>query len=249
MTDLTLIDKQINDIEKTISNNIEKPISNGSYSIDFSTPRCILLVGKPKRGKSNTISYFILKNSLDNKIFQFGMVISRTGRIGNEYNFIPDEYIHTEYKPSIINNLVETLEKNIQETGKVTPCFLILDDMLGLITTREPELLNLFSIMRHLGLTIFLAVQYVNQGSSTTLREVCTHAVMYNSKGLNTIKSLYESFGQLFENEKEFKTNFLDITKEDFTACLYDNDIDEVEDNYMIFKSPDMSNIDYKLEY
>ena len=56
--------------------------------IDFTTPQIVVCVGKPKRGKSNTTKYFILKNTADKKHFKFGIVFSRTAKLNEDYDYI-----------------------------------------------------------------------------------------------------------------------------------------------------------------
>jgi hypothetical protein len=66
---------------------------------------------------------------------------------------------------------------------------------------------------------------------------------------MNTLQALYENFGQLFENFGEFKDNFFDITRGPYTAMLYIQDIDNVADNYLYYRSPDTTHWDYVLDY
>lgn len=74
-----------------------------------------------------------------------------------------------------------------------------------------------------------------------TLRECTTIAVLFNSKGHRTIEGLFENFGQLFDNIKEFKQYFLELTSEKYVAMLYLQDEDNIEENYLYFKAPLMS--------
>ena len=60
---------------------------------------------------------------------------------------------------------------------------------------------------------------------------------------------MYDCYGQLFENEEEFKKHLLKWTKETYSALIYLQEIDEKENNYLQFKAPDMSKKNYKLDY
>ena len=217
--------------------------------ISFDTPRIVLLIGKPKKGKSNMTKYLILDGALNQKQFNFGLVLCGT-KYSNDYDFLPDDYIIQGYNEEVLNKYVDKLKSIKEETGE-TPAsnFIIFDDLIGLLDKYDNNLMNLFSIHRHLGTSIFMCVQHLNTGTSTLLKECCSHAIMFNSKSFNTLKSLYENFGMLFENLDDFKYNFLDITKEPFTACLYEQDEDDVNLNYKICRAPDMSNVNTKLEY
>jgi hypothetical protein len=92
--------------------------------------------------------------------------------------------------------------------------------------------------------------QHLNTGASTLLKEIASHSICFNSKQLNTIESIWKNFGQLWDNYNEFKENFLDITKEKFTAMLYLQEVDEIENNYLQWKAPDMTKYkNIKVEY
>ena len=64
------------------------------------------------------------------------------------------------------------------------------------------------------------------------------------------MESIWVNFGQLFENFDHFKQNFLDITKEPYSAMLYLQENDDLDNNYFTFKAPDMSKFKkIKVEY
>ena len=43
----------------------------------FETPQVVVSVGRPKKGKSNSVKWMILKNSVDNKHFKYGQRVYR----------------------------------------------------------------------------------------------------------------------------------------------------------------------------
>jgi len=218
--------------------------------VDFTEPRCILSVGRMKSGKSNSTKYFILKNSVDNPIFKLGIVFSKTGKIDDEYNYIPDENIYEDFDPMVLDAYNKHIEQLQEEKGESIPNFIIFDDMLGHLNQNDGMLLNTIVTSRHRGTSIFLNCQYLKgSGSSTTLREVVSHAILFNSKSLNTITGFYENFGQLFNNIHEFKAHFLKHTSEKYTAMLFDRDEDILYNNYNSFLAPDMTKFNIKLEY
>ena len=222
-------------------------------NLDLSSPSCVLLVGKPKLGKTSALKFTLLKHSLDNFYgcakYEFGIVFSRSKFTG-EYDFIGnDEYVYEDYDEAILQRYIDGL-KNMVEQGKPVPAnFVVFDDMIGLLQKRTPFFINFLGTHRKTNTTIFLATQHLKTGSSTTIREICTHAIIFNSKAMNTLQSLYENVGMLFSNFGDFKDNFFDITKEKFTAMLYLQDVDNVTDNYMSYKCPDVSQWDYVLDY
>src|SRR5436853_1827458 len=109
--------------------------------IDFTEPRIILLVGKPKRWKTNMIKYLILKNSVDRKIFNFGLVFCRTKFNNKDYTYIPNKYIIGGYDEDIFKKFIENLENLVKEKKKFS-AFLVFDDLIGILRRDDPFLIN-----------------------------------------------------------------------------------------------------------
>ena len=216
--------------------------------IVIDSPCCILLVGAPKKGKSNTIKALILQHTLYKKYFNFGMVFTGT-KFNKDYDYLPEKYIFEGYDPKVLKTYLEGIRKQLDDGRKIPASFIILDDLLGILNSGDPTMLHLLSCRRHYNITVFLATQYILQGASTTLRNVLTHAVCYNCKAHNTIKALYENVGFLFENLSAFKEYFLYFTKRKYTGILYLADEDELDCNYLQFRSPDVSNLQVVLDY
>ncbi len=105
------------------------------------------------------IKYLILKNSVDRKIFNFGLVFCRTKFNNKDYTYIPDQFIIGGYDEKILKNFIEKLEKLV-ENGEKFSAFLVFDDLIGVLNRNDPFLINLWSIHRHLNLSIFIATQH-----------------------------------------------------------------------------------------
>jgi hypothetical protein len=93
-------------------------------NLDLSNPACILLVGKPRKGKTTALKYLLLKNSLDrfygSANFEFGLIFSRSKFTG-EYDFIENQdYVYEDYDDSILEQYLNGL-KNLLEKGKDIP--------------------------------------------------------------------------------------------------------------------------------
>ena len=221
-------------------------------NLDFTTPSCVLLVGKPKRCKTNCVRFLIQKHSLDKfkgcGKFQMGIVFVRS-KFSHDYDFLPDEAVINGYDEDILRRYLEAIENYTAENGKPVPNFVVFDDLIGLLSKNDPFLTNFLGLHRKYGTTIFLATQHLKTGASTTLREVTTHAIVFNSKTWNTITSLYENFGSLFEKLIQFKETLQNVTKEPFTAMLYLADEDNIEKNYLEFKCPDTTHWDYTIDF
>lgn len=219
--------------------------------LDFSNPQVCVFVGKPKQGKSWALRHQILKQTADNKIFKYGIVFTRT-KFNGQYDYLPDEYVYEDYNPDILQQYLDGLKQLDQKD--IEPSFVIFDDIQGLLSSADASLTQLVSNHRHFQISVFFCFQYIyGRASTPVLRECTTMAFLFNSKGKRTLEALFESFGQLFDNFKEFKEYFLACTKEKHTAMLYIQDIDDIKENYLQYKAPspkDMKHVkNIKLAY
>ena len=214
--------------------------------LDFTKPKIVLLNGQCGVGKTKALKWIILKHTVDIPIWEFGIAFTGT-KFDNDLDFLPDEYVFQGYDESILARYIDQLTKRKEDGEDIPHNFLVFDDLHGIINNLSPLLKNLVTIHRHLNMTIIFSNQ-VLKSRNTTLREIVNYGIFFNTKRKDTIKAIFEEFGQLFDNFKEFKEFFLNATKEKYTAIFYDSSIDELEDNYMIFKAPLIEN-DVKLEF
>lgn len=208
--------------------------------LDFSKPQITVCVGKPKRGKSYSVRWMILKNTVDKSVkeknrFKFGIVFTKT-KFNKNFDYIANQdYVYENYDPEILQQYLD----GIEQQQKIEPSFVIFDDIQGVLNANDPVLTSLIACHRHYKISIFFCFQYIyGRGSTPVLRECTTYAILFNSKGDRTLRALYENFGQLFDTFNEFKEYFLDLTSKPYTAMLYIQDIDNKEDNYLSFKAP-----------
>jgi hypothetical protein len=61
---------------------------------------------------------------------------------------------------------------------------------------------------------------------------------MLNNKQKRYLTGLYENFGQLFDNENAFRKYFFDTTAQKYTAMLYNEEENELQNNYKAVKAP-----------
>ena len=204
--------------------------------LDFNTPQICVFLGKPKMGQSWALRHQILKQTLDNKVFKYGIVFTKT-KFNGQYDYLPDDYVYDNYDPQILQRYLDGL-KELNENEK-EPSFVIFDDIQGLLSSQDPTLTQLVSNHRHFKISVFFCFQYIyGRASTPVLRECTTMAFLFNSKGKRTLEALFESFGQLFENFKQFKEYYLACTKEKYTAMLYIADVDNIDENYLQYKAP-----------
>ena len=220
--------------------------------LDFTEPQICVYVGKPKSGKSYALRWNILKQTVDNKIFKHGLVFTKTKFNGDYTSYLPDEYVFEDYNPQILQQYLDGL-KQLDEKD-IEPSFIIFDDIQGLLSSGDASLTQLVSNHRHFKISVFFCFQYIyGRASTPVLRECTTMAFLFNSKGKRTLEGLFDAYGQLFNNLKEFKEYFLACTKEKHTAMLYIQDVENKDENYLQFKAPSPKDMDQvkniKLQY
>ena len=204
--------------------------------LDFSTPQICVFLGKPKKGKSWALKSILLKQTVDEKNFKYGIVFTRT-KFNGDYDWLPDDYVYDDYDPLILQKYLDGLKK--LDPKDLQPSFIIMDDIQGVLSGLDPVLTSLNACHRHYKINIFYCFQYIyGRGSTPVLRECTTMAFLFNSKGKRTLEALYENFGQLFENFKEFKEYYLECTKKKYHAMLYIQDIENKEENYLQYLAP-----------
>ena len=253
MSDTEEEEKQPTDVPEPQPPHKEKKQKkfNWNNDIDLSgKAKCLLLCGACGKGKSNCMRYILLKNLVDRKFFQFGIVFTNT-KFSNEYTFLPKKYIIEGYNEEILKKYLNKLGKYKEKHGYVPPNFVIFEDLIGVLNVKHnPFLINFFGSHRHLSCMVAILTQHLNTGSSTLFREIVTHSFCWNSKQMNTMESIWLNFGQLFENFEHFKKNFLDITKKPYTAMLYLQENDDIENNYFSYLATDMTKFkNIKVQY
>ena len=140
-----------------------------------------------------------------------------------EYDFLPDEMVIEGYREDVLRKFLKVLSKQIdKKTGKKAPRnAIIFDDLIGLLSKHDRFLINFFGTLRHYSTDVYLPVQHLNTGSSTILRNITSHSIMFNSKQMNTVRSLWENFGLLFESFEEFREVFQTVTSEPYVGMLF----------------------------
>lgn len=230
----------------------EEQINPLTELLRFDKPgNVILLCGRQGSGKTNAVRHCLMKHSVDLKVYEVILVFTQT-KFDGEYDFVPDNMVVEGYNELVLRKFLKTMSKYKDKSkGKTPPRnAVVFDDLIGLLQKQDPFLVNFFGTLRHFSSDVYLPVQHLNTGSSTILRNITTHAVMFNSKQLNTVKSLFENFGLLFDNVNDFKELFFRITSQPYTAMLYLSNEDDLHKNYLEVLFPNMSEFNnLKLEF
>lgn len=218
--------------------------------LDFTKSRIVLCIAKCGAGKTNAVKQIILKNSLPPKnIFQFGIVFTRT-KYSDDYTYIDDRFVIQGYQEDILRKWMKNLEKIKSEKKKDMPHnWIIFDDLIGLLSTRDPFLINLFATHRHQNTTCFILGQSLKQSATVVLREVVSYGILFNSKRFDTMDAFWREFAMEFETFKDFKKHFFKVTKKKYHALLYDSSQEDPKKNFLQIKFPLMSDVNIQLTF
>jgi hypothetical protein len=191
--------------------------------------KIIVLIGKRYTGKS-----FLVRDILYHKRnFPIGTVISPTENSNHFFgDMIPPIFIHDEYKPEIIDNvlkrqtvIMKKMNKETQQYGKtnIDPrAFLILDDCLyDNSWKRDKNIRYIFMNGRHKKLMFMITMQFV-LGISPELRTNVDYIFICRENIIANRKRLYDSFAGMFPTFECFCT-VMDSCTENFECLVIDN--------------------------
>lgn len=137
----------------------------------------ILLLGKRRTGKS-FLSRWLMYYMRDR--FPFILVFTET-RFNNFWQqHVPDEYVHDQYEPAILEELLDTqaLKRRMHDAGDPAmgeanlQVLVVFDDVLGLSAHAlkyDPVLQRLFTQGRHFNISVIMCLQD-SKGIPPTLR-------------------------------------------------------------------------------
>jgi hypothetical protein len=225
-------------------------------------PSVIVLIGKPRSGKSYAVKSLLYQYakhfSTERKNrghFAFGLAISKTAFTG-AYNYIPEAYVWDSYDEGKLKLYLDSLEalrnfstKDGKVEDKLQPNFLLIDDMMGLLNTRDSLLVNLITCHRHYKMTIFITSQYMVGNCSTLLRECSTHAFVWPLKAKNSLEATYEAFGFKLENVKQWSTLLEKATSKEHSCLVFVDGHKEISDSYYAFKALPLPDKPFKFKY
>ena len=120
----------------------------------------IILCGKTNSGKSVLLKHMLQK---EKKKFHKIFVISPTEAVLKYYSdIIPSNQIFHEYSEDWINDLMKKLTEYKKNNNKAYNVLLILDDV-GADAHNSKALNKVFTMGRHLGISIIITSQFINQ--------------------------------------------------------------------------------------
>lgn len=207
--------------------------------------KVVVLIGKRETGKS-----FLVKDLLwHHQSIPFGTVISGTEGANHFYGkVVPPIFIHEEYSPLIIANVLKRqkliakkIDKDLSERGTtaVDPRnFLILDDCLydqGWI--RDRNVRYLFMNGRHVHTMFIITMQYA-MGIPPALRTNIDYVFILRENIVANRRRLYEQYAGMFPDFDSF-CQVMNQCTENFECLVIDNNAksNKLEDQVFWYKA------------
>lgn len=217
---------------------------------DMIFPSIMLMVGKPRKGKTHLIRYLVRYFSLEKPVFKFGLCM--TGSYYNDdYDYLPNRCIMKGYDPDVLKKYHEKLITLREQTpqDQMPANFIILDDVLGQLNN-DGYFQNVISCHRHTNTTIILASQYLaSRASSTNIREYTNYAFLFSTKAASALKQYHSWFGTDFDTIEEYKRHFEACTREKHACMLFIEGEDDPLKNYIQFMAPSNAFDNVKLTF
>lgn len=220
---------------------------------EIASDKVVVFIGKRETGKS-----FLVKDLLyHNRGTPVGTVISGTEGANSFYSKImPSIFIHGEYKPEIIKNVVKrqkkvitTIQGEVHKYGRtnIDPrAFIILDDCLyDKSWVNNKDIRTLFMNGRHYKIMFIITMQYA-LGIPPNLRTNIDYVFLLRENIVANRKRLYEQFAGMFPSFDVF-CQVMDQCTENYECLVINNNSksNRLEDQVFWYKAE--SHEDFKL--
>nr|QXT57796.1 ATPase [Rhinella marina erythrocytic-like virus] len=178
----------------------------------------ITIVGKPGLGKSTLIKQIIYNKRF---LIPVAVVFSGSEEVNGFYrNLFPSCFIYNEYKPEILEKI---LERQVHAKKYKLPnswILVIFDDcMHNTAQFTNETMLKLFKNGRHYNILALFTNQYVLD-FKPVLRSLLDGIFLFREQNKATLERLYTNFGGLIPTKSEFINILNTVTREPY-SCLY----------------------------
>ena len=201
----------------------------------------VVLIGKRNTGKS-----YLTKDLLyHNHDIPVGTVISPTEQANKFYsNMIPPIFIHDEYTPPIISNIIKRQKKlkRITHTNKSAELdirtFLILDDCLyDNAWQKDKNIRNIFMNGRHYNILFILTMQFA-LGIPPNLRTNIDYVFILRENIVSNRRRIYDHYAGMFPTFDMFCST-MDQCTENYECLVVCNNAksNKIEDQVFWYKA------------
>jgi hypothetical protein len=177
----------------------ELKLNNANDCLELKSHGLFVICSSNNSEKSNTIKQIVRRNC---KRFHRIIVISPTSMQSDEYDYLPQKFIHQIYQQEIISNIVD-----VQKLNSHLHCLVILDDSVGVIDFNSKLLKNLWTSLRHYNLTFIISIQYL-KFITPLMKNNCMSLFVTKIKE-HSLKSMFELTD--FSDINQFKEFMLKV--------------------------------------
>lgn len=216
-------------IQKKKKEPEENAVGSGADFRLPTDPAIMIFVGSCASGKSYMLRY-CMYHWARMKHFAFGLAFCPTAFNG-DMSWLPERAVKKEYDEEYLEAYITNLRKKTEEGKKkhgndweLKPNFVIFDDCLSLLVGSK-FFNNWVSTFRHTNTYPIILTQYMaaSRSVSTLLRNCTNIALMWPQSLKNSLKSMYEAYGQMFDNYDEFCTELNKCRERKFSCLVYRN--------------------------
>jgi hypothetical protein len=207
--------------------------------------KVVVFIGKRDTGKSILVKDLLYYN----KNIPVGTVISGTEGANAFYStMMPSIFIHNEYKPEIVANVLKRQKKiinkikgEVAERGNSTidpRFFLILDDCLyDNSWVKSKSIRSVFMNGRHYKIMFIITMQYA-LGIPPSLRTNIDYVFILRENYVSNRKRLYEQFAGMFPTFDMF-CQVMDACTENYECLVINNNAksNRLEDQIFYYKA------------
>ena len=145
---------------------------------------------------------------------------------GNKFfsKYLPESYVYDEFNSSALGRVLRYQKGRAARLGKAKcpSLFIILDDCAFDKTVfKNPDLQEVFMNGRHYSVFLMLTLQYVLM-LPIVMRVNSDVVFLMKDNNNNNVRKMWEQFGGVFDNFKDFKEVFDELTN-DYGAMVINN--------------------------
>ena len=195
----------------------EEDISEDELIEDLSKPGLTIVCAQKYSGKSVLMKH-LMEKLIENGTFDWGYIISQTTEVNGEWNIIPPEYIKNQWNPEDINKIYD-YQKQQMKNGTPKNCFILMDDVIGLVDLKDKVIQMLVTNGRHLNIWLFIVVQKLTDVVPPVVRQNAEFFIFFQ----NDCKEVLEAVHQQYMSTQMPKPNWYQFCRDtlvDFTAII-----------------------------
>ena len=196
-------------------------------------PFLVLACGAKASGKSYCLRYIIRAYA---DTFSNVTVFAPTA-LNDFYNFLPSKYVHDDYDPNVMKQIIEKQE-TFKRAGKDVHCLIVMDDILGSDTIafekrKQNELSKLWAANRHWNISVVVVTQSLKK-IPRLLRDNVDYALIFRVMR-EAYAGLYETFGH---TDRATFFSFLQENTLDYRTILYKAAVKNPNEHFSVFRIP-----------